>query len=96
MHDLSCPGAAREFVRHSFSRHLASTIGLVVFETIFDRWIPGDEPAGAAGAIYLFHPIAELEAGFDHAFLVGILFIVGMIVLTMQLREGGVREEARE
>jgi hypothetical protein len=50
----------------------------------------------AAGAIHLFHPIAELETGFDHAFLVGILFIVGMIVLTVQLRESDVREEARE
>jgi hypothetical protein len=90
------PRAAREFVSHSFSRYLASTIGIVVFETIFDRWIRGDEPAGTTGAIHLFHPIAELETGFDHAFLVGILFIVGMIVLTVQLREDDAREEARE
>ncbi|WP_235809562.1 hypothetical protein [Methanofollis ethanolicus] len=40
------------------------------------------------GAIHLFHSIAELEIAFDHAFLDGIFFIIGTIVLTaMRLRE---------
>ncbi|WP_214020666.1 MFS transporter [Methanoculleus sp.] len=85
-------GAASSF--WYFSRYLASTIGIVVFETIFDHWIRGDEPAGTTGAIHLLHPIAGLETGFDHAFLVGVLFVVGMIALTVQLREGELMEEA--
>lgn len=70
-----------------FSRYLASAIGIVVFETALDRRIRGDEPEGVTGAIHLFHSIAELEIAFDHAFLVGIFFIIGMIVLTAMLRE---------
>ncbi len=87
-------GAASSF--WYFSRYLASMIGIVVFETIFDRWIRGDEPAGTTGAIHFLHPIAELEIGFDHAFLVGVLFIIGMIALTMRIREGGAVGEAED
>ena len=71
-----------------FSRYLASVIGIVIFEAIFDLWIRSDEPRGITGAIHLFHPIPDLEIGFDHAFIVGILFIVGMIILTVLLQEG--------
>lgn len=79
-------GAASSF--WYFSRYLASTIGIVVFEAIFDLWIRGDGHGGVTGAIHLVHPVAELETGFDHAFLIGLLFIVGMIVLTVLLKEG--------
>jgi EmrB/QacA subfamily drug resistance transporter len=72
-----------------FSRYLASTIGIVFFETLFDQWIRGDEPQGITGAIHLSHPVSELMIGFDHAFLVAVFFIVGMIVLTVLIRERG-------
>ena len=71
-----------------FSRYLASTIGIVLFETLFDLWIRGDEAGGITGAIHLHHSVTDLKIGFDQAFLVGIFFVLGMIVLSILLREG--------
>jgi len=70
-----------------FSRYLASTIGIVIFETIFDFWIRSDEPRGVTGALHLTEPVSELVTGFNYAFLVGIFFVIGMIVLSVLIKE---------
>lgn len=83
-------GAASAF--WYFSRYLASTIGIVIFETIFDHWIRKEIPSGTTGAVHLLQEIEKLEYSFDFAFLTAILFITGMIVLTLFLKE---RKDAR-
>lgn len=83
-------GAASAF--WYFSRYLASTIGIVIFEMIFDHWIRRDIPSGTTGAVHFLQDIAKLEESFDLAFMIGIFFVAGMIVLTLLLREGEIVE----
>jgi MFS family permease len=75
-----------------FSRYLASTVGIVVFEMLFDHWVRGEELVGVTGAVHLLQPVHKLEAGFDHAFLVGVFFVIGMIILSVLLKEEGALE----
>ncbi|WAI02194.1 MFS transporter [Methanogenium organophilum] len=71
-----------------FSRYLSSTIGIVIFEMIFDHWIRKDVAPGTAGAVHLVSPIATVEAAFDTAFMIGVIFVIVMIILTLLIREG--------
>jgi hypothetical protein len=46
------------------------------------------EPICISGAIHLSHHVSELETGLDHAFLVGLFFIVSLFILSVMLQEG--------
>lgn len=76
-----------------FSRYLSSTIGIAVFETVFDHGIRAGGSAGMTGAVHLLHTAAELETAFDHAFLIGSAFVVGMILMTAMMRESKTERE---
>lgn len=72
-----------------FSRYLGATIGIVVFETLFDHWIRIFVEPGTAGAIHLQRTVTEVLVGFQHAFLVGVLLCVVMILLSLLIGEDG-------
>nr|WP_320161435.1 MFS transporter [uncultured Methanoregula sp.] len=74
-----------------FSRYLASTIGIVLFETLFELWIHVDEPDGLRVSILQHHSIMELKTGFDMVFLVGMVIVFVMIVLSVLFRENMTR-----
>jgi MFS family permease len=72
---------------YAFFKSLGATLGIVLMETIFDLEVRSQGSLEAGGAVHLALPIQDTLAAFHSAFFVGMLFCIGMIVLSTMMQE---------